>query len=95
MAQLRPNRQADPALDRLLDALVSGRSAMTRELRLIPPQARRQMFVRRELLHSLEAYVAALTSRHLPVPPRLRDELSLQRALVPRARLIRRGSRKA
>jgi hypothetical protein len=53
------------------------------------------MFVRRELLHSLEAYVAALTSRHLPVPPRLRDELSLQRALVPRARLIRRGSRKA
>ena len=26
----------------------------------------------------MQAYVAALTANHLPVPPRLRDELRLQ-----------------
>ena len=34
-----------------------------------------------ELLHCLQAYVAALTERRLPVPPALRDELRLRQAL--------------
>lgn len=36
------------------------------------------------LLDSLEDYVAALQTRHLPVPPTIRDELTLQRCLVSR-----------
>jgi hypothetical protein len=41
------------------------------------------------LLASLEAYAAALTAHHLPVPPRIRDDLRLHRnlaALKPRDR---------
>jgi hypothetical protein len=34
-----------------------------------------------ELLHCLQAYVAALTERRLPVPPALRDELRLRQGL--------------
>jgi hypothetical protein len=53
----------------------------------------------RRLLESLEEYVAALEVRHLPVPPVIRDELSLQRCLVPnppatRAATHRRASQK-
>jgi hypothetical protein len=49
--------------------------AQTRSLAANPEQ--------RRLLESLENYVAALKARHLPVPPSIRDELALQRCLVP------------
>ena len=49
--------------------------AQTRSLAANPEQ--------RRLLESLENYVAALKARHLPVPPAIRDELALQRCLVP------------
>jgi plasmid stabilization system protein ParE len=46
------------------------------------------------LLDSLENYVAALQSRHLPVPPAIRDELQLQRCLVSRKTANRPASRR-
>lgn len=33
------------------------------------------------LLDALEAYASGLAGRHLPIPPRLRDELRLQRRI--------------
>lgn len=36
---------------------------------------------RTRLLAALEAYVAALESRHLPVPPTIRDELRIRRGM--------------
>ncbi|MDQ2839308.1 MAG: hypothetical protein M3Y42_19065 [Actinomycetota bacterium] len=46
------------------------------------------------LLESLENYVAALQTRHLPVPPAIRDELQLQRCLVSRKTVNRSSSRR-
>jgi len=76
-------RQADPELDALLAELDRARAAMTQALRTRPSDAKDQILARRGLLESLEAYASALGRRNLPVPPRLRDELSLQRGLVP------------
>lgn len=75
-------RQADPGLDRLLAVVLTERRAMAAELRVRPPRADRQMDVRGRLLASLEAYTAALASRGLGPPPKLRDELALQRGLA-------------
>jgi plasmid stabilization system protein ParE len=47
------------------------------------------------LLDSLEDYVAALQSRHLPVPPTIRDELTLQRCLVSRKTVGRSARRRS
>lgn len=63
----------------------------TRRLASNPEQLR--------LLESLESYVAALHAHNLPVPPTIRDELALQRCLVPRRTTAgdatrRRGARK-
>jgi hypothetical protein len=75
-------RQADTGLDALLAVVLSARGAMRAELQSKPPDRNRQTSARRQLLRSLEAYTAALTTRGLCAPPRLRDELALQRALV-------------
>ena len=75
-------RQADAGLDALLTVVLSARGAMGAELRSKPPDRNRQTSARRQLLRSLEAYTAALTKRGLWAPPRLRDELALQRALI-------------
>lgn len=75
-------RQADPGLDALLAALNDERAAMKQALGTHPPDGKQQMDVRRGLLASLEAYAGGLSTRGLPVPPRLRDELSLQRQLA-------------
>jgi len=75
-------RQADPGLDALLTVVLSARGAMGAELQSKPPDMNRQTSARRQLLRSLEAYTAALTKRGLCAPPRLRDELALQRALM-------------
>jgi len=77
-----PVRQADAGLGFLLDALVCERAAMRRTLGTRPSDARHQAEGRRTLLKALEAYVDGLGRRQLPVPPRLRDELSLQRQLA-------------
>lgn len=75
-------RQADSGLDALLAVVLSARVAMGAELRSRPPDRDRQTSARRQLLGSLEAYTAALSKRGLSAPPRLRDELALQRALM-------------
>jgi len=74
-------RQADGSLDALLTVLLTARDAMRTALRANPPDRNRQTSARRQLLRSLEAYTAALTARGLCAPPRLRDELTLQRGL--------------
>ena len=43
--------------------------------------SRQQAVERARLLACMEAYSAALTIRRLPIPPRLRDDLRLHRAL--------------
>jgi hypothetical protein len=83
-ASPQPVRQADARLGHILAELVCGRAAMTQVLRARPSDAKQQADVRRKLLKALEAYADALGKRHLPVPPRLRDELSLQRQLATR-----------
>ena len=75
-------RQADAGLDALLTAVLSARGAMGAELQSKPPDRNRQTSARRQLLRSLEAYTGALTKRGLCAPPRLRDELALQRAMM-------------
>ena len=79
-----PVRQADARLGYVLDALVCERAAMRQSLGARPSDAKHQAAARGNLLKALEAYVDALGRRHLPVPPRLRDELSLQRQLATR-----------
>jgi hypothetical protein len=74
-------RQADGGLDALLTGLLTARDAMRTALRTNPADRNRQTSARRQLLRSLEAYTAALTARGLCAPPRLRDELALQRGL--------------
>ena len=81
---LRPVRQADAGLGYILDALICQRAAMKEALGARPSDVKQQSDARRNLLRALEAYVEALAKRHLPVPPRLRDELSLQRQLATR-----------
>lgn len=77
-------RQAVPALEVLLAALDEARAAMRRALDARPSDARQQTDARRRLQDSLEAYAAALTKRNLPIPVRLRDEITLQRGIVSR-----------
>jgi hypothetical protein len=74
--------QATPELQRLLATLVGERAAMKRALSVRPCNAADQKQARQALLISLEAYALGLSKRHLPVPPRLRDELFLQRQLA-------------
>ena len=75
-------RQASPELHALLATLDAERAAMKRALGIHPANVPDLQAGRRALLRSLEAYVAALGKSNLPVPPRLRDELSLQRGLA-------------
>jgi hypothetical protein len=74
-------RQADVGLDALLTVLLTARDAMHAALRANPADRNSQTTARRQLLRSLETYTAALTARGLCAPPRLRDELALQRGL--------------
>lgn len=85
--------QGGPAeLTALLRQLQAARATVetlrshTRSLASNPAQVR--------LLESLERYVAALQARHLPVPPAIRDELNLQRCLVPRPAIVRAATRR-
>jgi hypothetical protein len=81
-ARLLCAKQADGGLDGLLTALLTAREAMRAELRRRPPDGKGQTSARGDLLQSLEAYTQALSARGLSAPPRLRDELALQRSLL-------------
>jgi hypothetical protein len=71
-------RQADPILDGLLATVLSGRRELEAE-RHLTPQKERRSAAQRRLLAALESYTAALSARGLLSPPKLRDELALQR----------------
>src|SRR5215207_9779675 len=75
-ARQRPNDVDLPSL--LLD-LLTAKNAVAHDL----TQGRHHQPApcRAELLACMEAYSAALTARQLPIPPRLRDDLRLHRAL--------------
>src|SRR3954462_7008487 len=73
-----PATHADADLHRLLAIVIDRRGAMHGELRL-PVKNQRRAVVQRRLLAALESYTSALSARRLVVPPRLRDELALQR----------------
>jgi hypothetical protein len=72
-------------LPSLLGDLLAARAAVAHDL--TPSSNRPPTEERMRLLSCMEAYSAALTARRLPVPPRLRDELRLHRAiLIPETR---------
>lgn len=79
----------DVSLSVLLDELMSARAALADELSR--PRKGPAVHGRTRLLACLEAYSAALTARRLPIPPRLRDDLRLQRAFFPAGRSDSRG----
>jgi hypothetical protein len=78
-------RQADADLDQLLATVLKERCAMHAQLRL-PIKPEDQRLARGRLLAALEMYASALSRRGLLAPPKLRDELALQRALAARRR---------
>jgi len=61
----------------LWNRVIDAREVVTRERVL--PLGRSLAMARGDLLFALDAYVASLVSRGLPVPYPLRDELRLQR----------------
>lgn len=81
-APLHGVRQASHELQALLATLDLDRTAMKQALSNRPSNVTGQAAARRALLASLEAYATGLARCNLPVPPRLRDELSLQRGLA-------------
>lgn len=72
-------RRDDVDLPSLLVDLLAARDAVARDL--TPGRNHQPSPGRAKLLACMEAYSAALTARQLPIPPRLRDDLRLHRAL--------------
>lgn len=79
----------DVSLSFLLAELLAARAALA--LELSRPRNGPPVDARMTLLACLEAYAAALTERRLPIPPRMRDDLRLQRAFFPPSRDEKRG----
>jgi hypothetical protein len=75
-AHQRPN---DVDLPSLLVDLLTAKDAVAHDP--TPGRNHRPSPSRAKLLACMEAYSAALTARQLPIPPRLRDDLRLHRAL--------------
>ena len=75
-ARQRPN---DVDLPSLLVDLLAAKDAVAHDL--TPGRNHQSPPGRAKLLACMEAYSAALTARQLPIPPRLRDDLRLHRAL--------------
>ena len=71
-------RPATPSLEVLMANIRAAREEV-RVLRVAPVAHDRLLAARRALLGAMEAYADALVQRRLPIPPRLRDELRLQR----------------
>jgi hypothetical protein len=74
----RPNAVDLPSL--LVD-LLAAKDVVAHDL--TPGRNHEPSPARGKLLACMEAYVAALTARRLPIPPRLRDDLRLHRSLYP------------
>ena len=74
-----PTRPNDVDLPSLLADLLTAKDAVARDP--TPGRNHRPAPGRARLLACMEAYSAALTARQLPIPPRLRDDLRLHRAL--------------
>jgi hypothetical protein len=74
----RPN---DVDLPSLLVDLLAAKNAVAHDA--TPGRNYQPSPARGKLLACMEAYVAALTARRLPIPPRLRDDLRLHRGLYP------------
>jgi hypothetical protein len=75
-ARQRPNRVDLPSL--LVD-LLAAKDAVAHDL--TPGRNHQPSPARAKLLACMEAYSAALTAQQLPIPPQLRDDLRLHRAL--------------
>jgi hypothetical protein len=75
-ARQRPN---DVDLPSLLVDLLTAKEAVARDP--TPGRNHQPPPGRAKLLACMEAYSAALIARQLPIPPRLRDDLRLHRAL--------------
>ena len=77
----RPARQPpnDVDLPSLLVDLLTAKDVVAHDL--TPGRNHQPSPARAKLLACMEAYSAALTARQLPIPPRLRDDLRLHRAL--------------
>lgn len=73
-------RPTDATLGLIFAELTAARTANQRDRGVLRPGAGAGGRPDR-LLVSLEACVTALTDRNLPIPPSLRDELRLRRAL--------------
>jgi hypothetical protein len=69
----------DVDLPSLLVDLLTAKDAVAHDS--TPGRNHRPSPSRARLLACMEAYSAALTARQLPIPPRLRDDLRLHRAL--------------
>lgn len=77
-------RGGDPELQRLLEDVLSAKARHRAELRgRASPMADS---TRDQTLEALEAYVAALHRRHLPVPPQMLGDLKLLRSLCAQTR---------
>jgi hypothetical protein len=61
--------------------LVDARSAVRADRSVSVRMPERSNAAEADLLECLEAFTAALTTRHLPIPRGLRDELRLRRGL--------------
>jgi len=75
-ARQRPNEVDLPSL---LEDLLTAKDAVAHDP--TPGRNHQPPPGRAKLLACMEAYSAALTARQLPIPPRLRDDLRLHRAL--------------
>lgn len=73
--------QASVRLQQLLEAVRDARSEHE-TMRARGVQRVYELEARREMLVALEEFVAALKQHGLPVPPRIRDELRLCRAIL-------------
>jgi hypothetical protein len=86
---MAPLAEADPSFgfDHLLELfqeVISARAAMTVARRAPLGRSRLVDAPRTRLLLALEAYVAELTLRNLPVPYGIRDDLRIQRRILGR-----------
>jgi hypothetical protein len=80
ISPLVPTSPGLAALEHLMEDVRLAR-ADVQALRRAPVVHDRLFAARQSLLRALEAYAEALTVRHLPIPPKLRDELRLQREI--------------
>lgn len=77
-----PSPEGSASLDQLSDDVRAARDLVAAE-RVAPVDQRILMSARDQLLRTMEAYEAGLTTFGLPIPRRLRDDLRLLRRTTP------------